>query len=77
MKKHLNVLDNLFKFEDNLKNWIGIERKKWYSILFLVGVSFGMLFNRLMGNEIGFKMGLSFGLVLMVTEFFVGGSGID
>ena len=68
---------NIYKFENKTRKFIEENRKSWYIILFIIGITFGMLFQFLSGNNNGLKLGISVGLLFMIVEFFAGGSGIE
>ena len=63
---------------DRIANWIKGNRGAWCSILFLIGIFLGFLMNFLLGGNFnqGIIIGLTLGIVLVVAELFIGGSGV-
>lgn len=69
------VTKKIFDYEDNVKRWIETYRGRWYSILFILGFVLGYFFCYLAQNENGITFGFLLGFILIVIEFFAGGSG--
>ena len=74
----MKLLERIFIAEDKTKNWIEINRVKWYSILAITGALLGTTFNLLLHGDInqGFTMASSYSFFLIVCEFALGGEGI-